>query len=160
VARILSLGYGNRGYPRVLELFREHDVTHVVDVRAVPHSKYWTDFGTDRLRQLLARDGLRYVPMGDTIGAHLHEMGLEMTEPPVRDRFELGIRRLVEAAADPARRICLLCGCMRPETCHRVHQVGPALEKAGTEYVHIGPDDALYSHAALIAQLRRQPSLF
>ncbi|MDX2066764.1 MAG: DUF488 domain-containing protein [Fimbriimonadaceae bacterium] len=158
--RILTIGYGNRGYPRVRELLYAHAVTHVVDVRAVPHSKYWTDFGTDRLRGLLQRDGLRYIPMGDTIGAHLHEEGLAMTEPAVRDRFRLGIARLVEAAAAPERRICLLCGCMRPETCHRVHQIGPELESAGVEYVHLDADDELRSQAAVLARTRVQPALF
>lgn len=126
---------------------KRHGVTHLVDVRAIPGSSYWTDFNRARLEEIIPPTGLRYVYMGDKIGGVRNSNALcrqpgAVELPPLFEEadFKLGIRKLIEAAEVEGRRICLMCGCLRPHNCHRSKLIGPALVGLGVQVLHL--DDA------------------
>jgi uncharacterized protein (DUF488 family) len=154
---ILTAGYGNRGFEKFIELMKRHGVTHLVDVRSVPQSSYWEDFRRERLERIVPPTGLKYVYMGDTLGgkpvypegspaaddekAHIFckadPSAVDM-HPLFNDpSFRLGLAKLMEAALDPARKICLMCGCLRPHKCHRSRLIGEALLAEGVEVLHL-----------------------
>lgn len=160
---ILTAGYGNRGFPAFIELMKGHGVTHLVDVRSVPQSSYWEDFRRERLACIVPETGLKYVYMGDTLGGvpainpHVYAAPVideESTgKPPIFCKsdpalidlhplfhdpgFRLGLAKLIQAASNSERRICLMCGCLRPHKCHRSRLIGAALMEKDIEVLHL-----------------------
>lgn len=164
---IYSVGYGNRGYDAFLDLIRRHGFTHVVDVRSVPQSSYWEDFRRERLELLLGQTEIKYVYMGDTLGGIDNSPQLckdpeSVDVEPLRQlpKLELGIRKLVQAASDPNKRIVLMCGCLRPNRCHRSRLLGPALIAQGVEYLHVGDDERYRTQREIEVESEPQSSLF
>ena len=163
---IFTAGYGNRGFPAFVDLMRRYGVTHVVDVRSVPQSSYWEDFRRPRLERILPENGLRYVYMGDTLGGvpdspvlckDLEVIPLEplFDEPKLR----IGLDRLVLAAQ--SRTVCLMCGCLRPDRCHRFRLVGEALARKGVEVLHLDERGEPVAHDAIAERAKpAQEGLF
>jgi uncharacterized protein (DUF488 family) len=145
--RILTAGYGNLGFDGFIERLRSNGVTHLVDVRAVPWSNYYIEFRREELPERMKPTGIRYIYMGDTLGGIKGSSALckepGTVEPaPLFDREELklSIAKLMQAAEDSSRTICLMCGCLRAERCHRSWLLGEVLLANGVEVVHIADD--------------------
>jgi uncharacterized protein (DUF488 family) len=145
--RILTAGYGNLGFDGFIQRLRSNGVTHLVDVRAVPWSNYYVEFRREELPERMKPTGIRYIFMGDTLGGLKGSSALckepGTVEPaPLFDceELKLGIAKLMQAAADPLRVICLMCGCLRAEKCHRSWLLGEVLSKQGVEVVHLADD--------------------
>ncbi len=167
--RILTAGYGNRGFDGFIALMHEHRVTHLVDVRAVPQSSYWEDFRRERLHNIVPPTGIRYVYMGDTLGGTRNVPYLCQQDPetsdltPVfeSDQFRTGLDRLIEAGSDERRVICLMCGCLRPHKCHRSRLIGEALLAQGVEVFHLSDTGEPVAHAQVMEEAKPlQESLF
>ena len=163
---ILTIGYGNRGYQNFLETLRSFNITHIVDVRSVPQSSYWKDFGREALEASIPWAQMRYVYMGDTLGAQQPTDG---NTKPVEGRhpnfahpnLRKGIRALLSAAGDSSKKICLMCGCLRPHACHRSSLVGEVLVDEGVSVMHILADDSLASQESVMLEAANfQSSLF
>ncbi len=147
---ILSAGYGNRSFEEFIQLLKSHGVTHVVDVRSVPYSNYQAEFRRENLVDLIPKTGLKYVYMGDTLGGQIARAAAE--DASAKASFDLGLERLSAATSDPAKRLCLMCGCLLPDKCHRGLLLGAALTERGVEYLHIGREGGLFEHSSLAIQ--------
>ena len=152
--RILTAGYGNLGFDGFASRLRLFAVTHLVDVRAVPWSSYYVEFRREELIDRVPAAGFRYVYMGDTLGgvkgsSALCKDPLSVDPTGLFDRPELhlGVQKLLKAASDPSRVICLMCGCLRAEKCHRSWLLGEVLVAAGVEVVHLGASGEELSQA-------------
>lgn len=164
---ILTAGYGNRGFAGFLALIREHKVTHLVDVRSVPQSSYWEDFRRERLALLMRETEVKYVYMGDTLGG-VEDSPVLCKDPesveigPLRSdpKLEIGLQKLIQAASQPERVICLMCGCLRPHRCHRSRLLGPALVKLGVEVLHLDDRGRRISQEQVEREAQPQGSLF
>jgi uncharacterized protein (DUF488 family) len=162
---LLTAGYGNRGLDGFMALMASFEVTHIVDVRAVPKSSYWEDFRRENLMDLIPARGLKYVYMGDTLGG-IRDSAALCKDP---DSVELGplfldpelakgLDALLRAMNTPGRVVCLMCGCMRPHGCHRSRLLGRALLERGIDLHHIDADNAVTRQSEL--DLAEQLSLF
>jgi uncharacterized protein (DUF488 family) len=164
---LYSVGYGNRGFEAFLDLIQSFQFTHLVDVRSVPQSAYWEDFRRERLATLMAETEIRYVYMGDTLGAIQGSAAL-CKEPesvdiePLRttDYLALGISKLTEAVSDPNNRIVLMCGCLRPHRCHRSRLLGPPIIEKGVDYQHIDEHGNLRTQREVQLESEPQSALF
>jgi len=165
---ILTAGYGNRGFEPFIELMKMHGVTHLVDVRSVPQSSYWEDFRRARLELIVPPTGLRYVYMGDTLGG-VPDSPVLCKDPEAVDlaplfanpELALGLRKLIDAAGNESRKICLMCGCLRPHRCHRSRLLGEALLRLGVDIQHLDENGAPISQSTVMEQARpKQLSLF
>lgn len=162
---LYTAGYGNRGFNGFVDLLRQHGVTHLVDVRAVPKSSYWEDFRRENLMDLIPAQGLKYVYMGDTLGG-VRDSAVLCKDPDAVDIHPLfadpelkkGLDALVKAMSTPNRVLCLMCGCMRPHACHRSRLLGRALLDRGIDLAHIDGDDSLVRQSQL--DLSEQLHLF
>lgn len=155
--RILTAGYGNLGFDGFIERVKANGVTHLVDVRAVPWSSYYVEFRREELIDRIPPTGLRYIYMGDTLGGIKDSSALckqpGTVEPaPLFDRPELalGLDKLIKAAEDQTRAICLMCGCLRAEKCHRSWLLGEALTARRVEILHLADDGTPLSQAAVM----------
>lgn len=159
---IHTCGYGGIGFERFVEAMKQRQITHVADIRSTPGSTYWKDFCRPRLDDLMTEADLKYVFLGDTLGAkvlHRDEPGTEAAAEGER-LLGLGIVKLIAAAAS-GKSICLMCGCSRPEECHRSHVLGEELRQRGVDLRHIMPDGSIILQSDLAKGARQgQASLF
>jgi uncharacterized protein (DUF488 family) len=165
--RIYTAGYGNRGYEAFLALLRRYKITHLVDVRSVPQSSYWEDFRRERLALLMGQTEIKYVYMGDTLGG-VEGSPVLCKDPdsvdiePLRNepKLELGLAKLLQAAADPNKQILLMCGCLRPHKCHRSRLLGPALIDRRVDLLHLDENGEPATQKEVEVQAEPQASLF
>jgi ATP-dependent DNA helicase RecQ len=133
---LYSLGYGNRPIGAVLGLLERYAITHLVDIRSVPHSRAHPDFGRAALERHVVASGWRYTYFGLELGGK--------SEGRTPETFRNGLRRLAGLGQD--EEVAVLCAELRPEGCHRVRLVGAALAEAGVAMRHID------EHGSLISQ--------
>jgi uncharacterized protein (DUF488 family) len=166
--RILTAGYGNRGFDAFVLLLQSYGVTHLVDVRSVPQSGYWEDFRRQRLEQIVPPTGMRYVYMGDSIGGVPDSPVLckdpdsvELTPLFEEPMFQRGLDKLIQAAEDPKRTICLMCGCLRPHRCHRSRLIGEGLLRRRIELHHLDERGEIVLQSDVVEEAKpKQLTLF
>jgi uncharacterized protein (DUF488 family) len=135
-------------------------------VRATPWSSYFAEFRRENLIDLVPPTGLRYIYMGDTLGGMKSSTPLckqdgQVDPEPLFERAELkvGLDKLIHAAQ--SRNVCLMCGCLRAERCHRSWLLGEALTALGVEVIHLADDGHPMSQAQVMAlRAPEQTALF
>ena len=169
---LFTIGHSNHAFERFAALLGEHGVVLVADVRSMPVSARHPQFRRKALEQALAKRGIRYLFLGQELGARrservAYEDGVAVYEriaqlPAFRD----GIERVKEIAA--SYRAALMCAERAPLDCHRTLLVCRQLRNliAGGIH-HILADGSLQSHEEverrLVADLGTnevQPDLF
>ncbi|MBV6503914.1 MAG: hypothetical protein AKCLJLPJ_02008 [Fimbriimonadales bacterium] len=157
---VLTIGYGGRTLDELIELLRRYEVTHLVDVRTSPYSKYAEEFNRDALERILPQRGLKYVFMGVDLGGRPACQSCYDAEGRVlydrvkeQEFFRRGIRQLVKGASAPGRKLCLLCSERKPEACHRSKLIGIALTERGAELGHISEEGQLLGQSEIMKRL-------
>ena len=146
---IYSIGHSDHDLETFIDLLHTHMITTVVDVRSQPYSRRVPVFNREHLERVLARIGLRYEFMGDTLGGRPSNPALYPTHrvegrPDYRlaaetDQFRAGIRRLLSLAR--SARVVMMCSEGDPGNCHRSALITPALLKLGARVIHVRRDD-------------------
>jgi len=158
---LYSIGHSNHALDHFLHLLTQSRIEAVVDVRSEPHSRYSPHFDREHLRPALAREGIRYVFLGEELGGR--PGGEEFYDATGRVRydrlaespaFRAGLGRLREGAA--AHRVAMMCSEEDPRQCHRYLLVARVLEHEGTRVLHIRGDGRLQTAAELEEEAARQ----
>ncbi|MFF2488036.1 DUF488 family protein [Microbacterium sp. NPDC058062] len=166
--RVFTIGASTMPIERLLELLRVHSITAVADVRSIPASRFMPQFNKKPLRDSLRTSGVRYVFLGDELGARSAREECYVDDVVQYERlaqtpeFEAGIERVLDGAS--RERIALLCTEHDPLDCHRAILVSRVLAERDTEIHHIHTNGQLESHGDAMLRLRRkfhldQPSL-
>ena len=123
-------------------------VTHLVDVRTAPYSRFKPEFSREPLAADLPAHGIRYVFMGRELGG---QPGGKPDYAQMRlvPAFLEGIARL-EAAREAGHRIALMCAEAKPQSCHRTKLVAQELAAHGVPVSHIDEHGDLRSHAEIM----------
>jgi uncharacterized protein (DUF488 family) len=161
---IYTVGYSNHEPQRFVELLKQHHVTAVGDVRSSPFSRRaW--YCSDAVAKLLEAAGIRYVYLGEQLGARRSEDDCYEEDRVVYERvadapaFVAGIGRVI--AGSDRFRIALMCGERDPLDCHRGILIAPALVRRGCCVRHIREDGRLETHdmfeQRLIEHVGRDP---
>jgi len=154
---LASIGYGDRPWDDFVLRLRRHDVRFLIDVRSHPKSRQ-PEFNGDSLRLLLAKAGIRYVFMGDTLGGKPDDPScyvdgkVDYARCEERPAFRAGLNRLRDAIAG-GHRVALMCSELDPERCHRSKLIGQALAKEGVELTHIDRDGDCISQREVIGRI-------
>jgi uncharacterized protein (DUF488 family) len=145
--RIYTIGHGNAPFQEIERILRLHPVTTLVDVRAVPYSKYSPDFRKSALAEFTASSGFGYRWMGDRLG------GTAVDAPRTGSAgANAGDESAVQGALaevialNETGPVALLCAERDPEHCHRLVTLAPRLEALGLEVLHILPDGSAHRH--------------
>ncbi len=125
---IFTIGYGGRKLDDLIAVLRRYDISVVVDVRRFPKSKL-PEYNEQSLRSRLAKCGISYVWMGDTLGG-LRRGGY--IKYMATDNYQAGIAKLLEMAEQG--NIVLMCKERSDAGCHRRHIV-ETLAKKGVRAV-------------------------
>lgn len=140
---LYSIGYGNRQWDDVCKLLKNRGCEYLIDVRSSPYSKFNPSFNKDLLATQCAKEGIKYVFMGDVLGGrpaapdHFDSEGkVDYVRLAEGAEFKSGLARLITAHS---KGICvsLMCSELKPHECHRCKLIGVELKKAGIETVHI-----------------------
>ncbi|HSG17244.1 MAG TPA: DUF488 domain-containing protein [Anaerolineae bacterium] len=164
---IYTVGYGARSIEEFLALLEEWGIVFLLDVRSKPYSRYKPDFSKDALERHLKGKGFRYVFMGDTLGGQPADPECYTPDGKVdyavcrgKPFFQEGIGRL-QQAWQQGHSVVLMCSEGKPEQCHRSKLIGPALEDAGIDVMHIDEKDRpLSQEEVMLRVIGGQPSLF
>ena len=155
---IYTIGHSNHPIERFIALLQPHGIDALADVRSTPYSRFNPQFNREKLQTSLATAGIRYVFLGEELGARTKDPScyddtgrvsyarLAQSEP-----FRRGLERLLTGMRD--HRIAIMCAEREPLECHRTILVSRELEKLGVPVTHILADDSLEPHPQAMQRL-------
>ena len=165
---LYTIGHSNHELADFISLLHTHGVNCVADVRSSPYSRYCTQFNRETLHSALRQAGLKYIYMGDRLGArpgnancydggHVNFEYLARTE-----EFKLGLDRLIKTASE--YRLAMMCAEKEPLHCHRCILICRHLRGRGLSIKHILADGSIEDHAdtesRLVKMMKIEPTLF
>lgn len=154
---ILTIGHSTHELAVFLDLLKRHDAEVVADVRSSPYSRFNPQFNREILKKELRTHGIRYVFLGEELGARsddpsCYENGRVQYERLVRtEPFRSGIKRIERGASE--YRVCLLCAEKDPLECHRTILVSKELVEHGSPVSHILADGSIETHEEAMSRL-------
>ncbi len=120
---LYTIGHSNRSLDEFVALLHQYEVRALVDVRSQPVSGRFPYFNGDPLSSRLADEGIRYIFMGEELGARrqeeeCYEAG-QAKYPLIAKAFafQAGLDQLRQTMAEQP--VALMCAEKDPLTCHR-----------------------------------------
>jgi uncharacterized protein (DUF488 family) len=158
VQMIYTIGHSNHPIDRFIALLQQHGIEAVADVRSTPYSRFNPQFRKEKLQATLAAAGIRYVFLGEELGARSKDPGcydeggrVSYARLASTDLFRRGLDRLMTGMRN--HRIAIMCAEREPLDCHRTILVSRELERAGVPVTHILQDGSLESHRQTMTRL-------
>ncbi len=155
---IYTIGHSKHPIDRFIALLQQHGIDALADVRSTPFSRFNPQFNKEKLTAALAAAGIRYVFLGEELGARskdpscYDESGrVSYAKLASTDLFRRGLERLLTGVRD--HRIAIMCAEREPLDCHRTILVARELEKAGVPVTHILHDGSLEPHRQAMQRL-------
>lgn len=159
-SRVLwTIGHSNYPIAHFLALLRGAGIQCVADLRSVPFSRRFPQFSRKALAASLREAGIEYWFLGDALGAR-------PKDPACYDNGRASYARIAATAAfkdaidaliaaEPLKRIALMCAEREPLDCHRTILVARDLVQRGREIAHILADGAIMPHGEIERRLLR-----
>lgn len=166
---IYTIGHSTQPLESFLALLKKHEVEVIADVRSVPESRWNPQYSQDILKPALRAAGIRYVFLGDELGARSSDPACYEGTRVVYGRiantaaFHHGLERLIEGAS--RYRVAMMCAEKEPAACHRTILVSRRLCELGFSVRHILPHGDAEDHARTMDRLAHElkldePNLF
>lgn len=140
-----TVGHSVYGIDEFIAILKQHDINCIVDVRSSPYSKFASQYNREILTDELKKAGIRYLFMGDALGARYEDKSLLFHDGKVdfemvraTQEFQKGIERVVDGLKK-GYSISLMCSEKEPFDCHRFVLVSKSLQDCGVEIKHITP---------------------
>ena len=154
---VYTIGHSTHSVDRFLELLKVGSIEVVGDVRSRPYSRQNPQFNRESLKQVLADWGIKYVFLGEELGARSSDPNCYI-EGQVQydllartDLFRKGITRVKEGAR--SYRVALMCAEKEPLDCHRTILVARELIAQGLNVKHILADRRIEDQAHALDRL-------
>jgi uncharacterized protein (DUF488 family) len=161
---IYTIGHSNHPIERFIELLQKHGINALADVRSTPYSRFNPQYRKEKLQDSLAAAGIRYVFLGEELGARSKDPACYDASGRVSyeklaktELFQRGIERLRTGMHD--HRIAIMCAEKAPLDCHRTILVARELERVDIPVTHILADGTLEPHCDLMQRLARSLKL-
>ena len=161
---IYTIGHSKHPIDQFIALLQPHGIDALADVRSTPYSRFNPQFNKEKLQTALAAAGIRYVFLGEELGARTKDPSCYDEEGRVSyaklaqtELFRKGIERLLTGMQQ--HRIAIMCAEREPLNCHRTILVSRELERAGVPVTHILHDGALEPHTQLMIRLAAELDL-
>ena len=156
---IYTLGHSNYPFDKFIEILKKYNINCVVDIRAIPYSKYNTQYNKEFFQSNLKKLGYTYIYMADEFGAKrktrssYNDQGYaDFDKVVLEDDFRKGIERLKIGCAKNYK-IVLLGAMQEPIRCPRAILLGKELIKEGFDVKHIMHEGNLKTQEELEEQL-------
>jgi len=157
---LYTIGHSNQTRAQLIAQLEQYRIDAVADVRSVPYSRRLPQFNKTDLENELLRNGIRYVFLGDELGARRKEESAYTDMQATYERvaklpaFQSGLNRVVRGL-QKGLTLSLLCAERDPLICHRAILVSRHLEAKGVKIMHILGDGSLESHSHLERRMQR-----
>lgn len=154
---IYTIGHSTHFVEHFIQLLERHSISVVADVRSIPYSRMNPQYNQETLGQTLKEHGIRYVFLGNELGARpenpqCYAGGIVKFDRLARTPlFQRGLERLCEGAESYT--VALMCAEKDPLDCHRTILVARHLDGAGVEIRHILSSGAIETHQETVARL-------
>lgn len=162
MARILTVGYGNRTIQEFVRILERYKIKYLVDVRSKPYSRVNPDFSRPNLERSLAQNTVKYVFMGDALGGRPQDTScyaldgrVDYDKCKVQPEYQAGLDRL-KRAANQDFGVVIMCSELRPQHCHRSKLIGVSLTDLGIEVAHIDERGEVISQAQVITEVNAE----
>lgn len=149
MSQVFTIGHSTHDFAKFLGLLKQHEIDGVADVRSRPFSRLsW--FCGPTLKKELKANGLRYVFLGDELGARRVEREVYIGSRADYEliartpAFQTGMDRVREGVSK--FRVALMCAEKDPLDCHRTVLVCRHA-KEFADIFHIHADGRLETHA-------------
>jgi len=141
---VYTVGYSgyHQDIPRFVSDLKAHGINVVADVRTSPYSRFSPEFNRESIQADLRMAGLKYVFMGEELGArpsdrHCYVNGaVDYDRIVSADFFQHGLDRVLTGLSR-GYVITLLCAEKDPIDCHRNVLVAHSLAKRGVGIKHL-----------------------
>jgi uncharacterized protein (DUF488 family) len=140
---IKTIGHSNHPIERFLDLLKSGGVKLLVDVRSMPYSRRFPQFGRERLAKSLSEAGIDYLWEGEALGGKPGQSG-GYNELAARPAFKNALDRVIGRAQDTT--LCLMCAEKEPLDCHRTVLVSRRLAERGVAVEHLLADGSVRAH--------------
>jgi uncharacterized protein (DUF488 family) len=140
---IKTIGHSNHPLERFLDLLKAGGVKLLVDVRSMPYSRRFPQFGRERLAKSLADAGIDYLWEGEALGGKPGQGG-GYDALAARPAFKTALDRVIERGQ--ATTLCLMCAEKEPLDCHRTVLVSRRLAERGVPIEHLLADGTVRPH--------------
>jgi len=130
VNKVYTIGYEGKTIEEFLDLLKEKEIQHLVDVRSSPRSRK-IKFNKDNLKDRLFHNSIVYRHIPDIGGLREEDYEEVMTE----EKWIEGYEELKDLAREG--KTVIMCLEKDPMMCHRRY-IAERLEEDGWEVVHIG----------------------
>jgi len=147
---IKTIGHSNHPLERFLGLLKAGGVKLLVDVRSMPYSRRFPQFGRERLSKSLADAGIDYLWEGEALGGKPGAGG-GYNELAARPAFKNALDRVIKRGQGMT--LCLMCAEKEPLDCHRTVLVSRRLAERGVPIEHLLADGSRQSHAVIEEKL-------
>ena len=158
---IRTIGHSNHPIERFVDLLKAGGVERLVDVRSVPGSRRFPQFGRERLAKSLGEAGIAYVWEGEALGGK-PKTGGGYDDLAARREFKDAIGRLIADRAGTS--LCLMCAEKEPLDCHRTVLVSRRLAERDVPIEHLLADGTVRPHGdieeALLKKIGGDADLF
>jgi uncharacterized protein (DUF488 family) len=160
---LFTVGHSVHPIDHFIEILRINRIDAVADVRSSPYSKFTPQFNRESLKKFLNDHGIRYVFLGEELGARRDEPQCyehnKVVYSKVADlpKFKSGVARLREGAEK--MRVAIMCAEKDPLTCHRTVLVTHFARAQFADTLHILEDGSIESRAEADLRLLREYKL-
>jgi uncharacterized protein (DUF488 family) len=154
---IHTVGHSNQEIDVFIAKLKFNGVTAIADVRSHPASRRFPQFDKKALQASLEAAGIRYVYLGDGLGARPRDPSCytdgraDFQKIRASDNFIDAMGRLHRGAQ--SFNISLMCAERDPADCHRTWLVTQTLHEGGTKVKHILDDEKSEWHESLLRRI-------
>lgn len=148
---LFTVGHSVHEINHFIKILKMNRIDAVADVRSSPYSKFTPQFNREPLKKSLKDHGIRYVFLGEELGARRDEPecyeGSKVVYRKVANlpSFKIGISRLREGTEK--MRVAIMCAEKDPLTCHRTVLVAHFARDQFSDTLHILEDGGIESRA-------------
>src|SRR6201987_5747949 len=112
---IKTISHSNQPIEPFVALLKAGAIERLVDVRSMPYSRRFPQFGRERLAKSLAESGIAYAWEGEALGG-MPKGGGSYDDAAARPAFKDAVGRLIADSAGTT--LCLMCAEKEPLDCH------------------------------------------
>jgi uncharacterized protein (DUF488 family) len=155
--QLFTVGHSNLSIQDFIKILSKYKINAIADVRSHPFSSYLPHFNRDLLKFELLKNKIKYVFLGDELGARPKDLNCYLDGKAIYARiaeseeFKLGIQRLLEGIK--TYNIALMCSEKDPLSCHRTILICQYLRQLDLIIEHIIDEETLETHSQLEARL-------
>lgn len=161
--QLFTIGHSNHTTEKFLALLRLNGITAIADVRSSPRTRVNPDFSQPFIEKVLTDAGIRYIFLGEELGARssdesCYEKGRVRYDRLARQTlFQNGLDRVeMDSEHDT---LALMCAEKDPLQCHRCILVSRHLVDRNLEVNHILADGSTETHQESILRLKHSLGL-